>query len=444
MEASICLPNATYNTVVHGCFHNKYSEAIVYTVLIDGLSKNGHLENARSIFNNFPVKCVRSDVKTYTNKNYYEAGVLLDEMLGHRFAADASMASALLYLIEVHEPDAALLALRENLPWFKRLFQACDGGDYPLPYAIGEPTLGNLCPAGSCHNQRIYALLSWKLITGRRFVEQKIAGVDFQTGEKQKHGSAGRDKNAIRNLILDEAAIVFSTLSFSGSSLFSKLNCTFYVVIIDEAAQANLIRFKLIQPDVVTYNTIIHGICKRGSPSVAVKLFKIMEKKGCKPNTVTYTTIIDCLCKHRLVDQALGLLHPMTRKGISPDVITYSSLIQGLCDINRWHDVKQLLKEMDLRNISADVFTYNILIDAYCKEGMIEDAEDVIELMIQRGHYPDVVTYNSLVDGYCFQGEVDKALVVFESMTRKGYCMMLLAIISSSTGTVERRKWTEQ
>ncbi|KAL1802097.1 hypothetical protein ACET3Z_030744 [Daucus carota] len=69
-------------------------------------------------------------------------------------------------------------------------------------------------------------------------VEQKIAGVDFQTGEKQKHGSAGRDKNAIRNSILDEAAIVFSTLSFSGSSLFSKLNCTFDVVIKDEAAQA--------------------------------------------------------------------------------------------------------------------------------------------------------------------------------------------------------------
>ncbi|KAK1402324.1 putative helicase MAGATAMA 3 [Heracleum sosnowskyi] len=64
-------------------------------------------------------------------------------------------------------------------------------------------------------------------------VEQKLAGVDFQTGEKQKLGSAGRDKNALRNSILDEAAIVFSTLSFSG-----KLNRTFDVVIIDEAAQA--------------------------------------------------------------------------------------------------------------------------------------------------------------------------------------------------------------
>lgn len=69
-------------------------------------------------------------------------------------------------------------------------------------------------------------------------VEQKLAGMDFQTGDKQKHGGAGRDRDAIRNSVLDESAIVFSTLSFSGSALFSKLNRTFDVVIIDEAAQA--------------------------------------------------------------------------------------------------------------------------------------------------------------------------------------------------------------
>ncbi|CAL1385468.1 unnamed protein product [Linum trigynum] len=56
--------------------------------------------------------------------------------------------------------------------------------------------------------------------------------------EKQKHGAAGGDIDNIRSSILDEAVIVFSTLSFSGSALFSKLNHDFDVVIIDEAAQA--------------------------------------------------------------------------------------------------------------------------------------------------------------------------------------------------------------
>ncbi|KAF3337672.1 putative helicase MAGATAMA 3-like protein [Carex littledalei] len=48
----------------------------------------------------------------------------------------------------------------------------------------------------------------------------------------------GSDRDRIRASILDEAAIVFSTLSFSGSSAFSRMGRPFDIVIIDEAAQA--------------------------------------------------------------------------------------------------------------------------------------------------------------------------------------------------------------
>ncbi|XP_062178098.1 probable helicase MAGATAMA 3 isoform X2 [Alnus glutinosa] len=61
---------------------------------------------------------------------------------------------------------------------------------------------------------------------------------ESMNADKEKHGGPGRDKDSIRAAILDEAVIVFSTLSFSGSTLFSKWNRGFDVVIIDEAAQA--------------------------------------------------------------------------------------------------------------------------------------------------------------------------------------------------------------
>ncbi|KAH6772481.1 P-loop containing nucleoside triphosphate hydrolases superfamily protein [Perilla frutescens var. hirtella] len=75
-------------------------------------------------------------------------------------------------------------------------------------------------------------------VTMDYLVEQKLAGMDTQVGDKQKQGGAAKDKDSIRASILDEAVIVFSTLSFSGSPAFSKLNRGFDVVIIDEAAQA--------------------------------------------------------------------------------------------------------------------------------------------------------------------------------------------------------------
>ncbi|XP_044479104.1 probable helicase MAGATAMA 3 isoform X1 [Mangifera indica] len=66
-------------------------------------------------------------------------------------------------------------------------------------------------------------------------VEQKR---DDSAADKQKHGSTRKDRDSIRTAILNEAVIVCSTLSFSGSALLSKLNHGFDVAIIDEAAQA--------------------------------------------------------------------------------------------------------------------------------------------------------------------------------------------------------------
>ena len=111
-----------------------------------------------------------------------------------------------------------------------------------------------------------------------------------------------------------------------------------------ESLFKKLVRLKVIQPDVVTYNTIIDGLCKKGHTYMAVTLLKYMQKKGCKPVTVTYSIAIHSLCKDGLVDHALGLFAKMSEKGITPDVITFNSLIQGMCNVNRWEDTNNCYK----------------------------------------------------------------------------------------------------
>ena len=50
---------------------------------------------------------------------------------------------------------------------------------------------------------------------------------------------AGRaERDLLRTAVIEDAAIVCSTLSFSGSGAFSRMARAFDVVIIDEAAQA--------------------------------------------------------------------------------------------------------------------------------------------------------------------------------------------------------------
>ncbi|WVZ85631.1 hypothetical protein U9M48_032532 [Paspalum notatum var. saurae] len=76
---------------------------------------------------------------------------------------------------------------------------------------------------------------SVKAVSMDYLIQQKLSGVD-RTLDVGRRGAGEYDR--IRDSILDEAAIVFSTLSFSGSSIFTRMTRTFDVVIIDEAAQA--------------------------------------------------------------------------------------------------------------------------------------------------------------------------------------------------------------
>ncbi|KAL5216782.1 hypothetical protein ABZP36_008183 [Zizania latifolia] len=91
---------------------------------------------------------------------------------------------------------------------------------------------------------------SVKAVSMDYLIQQKLSGVD-RSLDGGRRGAGEYDR--IRASVLDEAAIVFSTLSFSGSSMFSRMGRAFDVVIIDEAAQA-------VEP--ATLVPLIHG-CKQ-------------------------------------------------------------------------------------------------------------------------------------------------------------------------------------
>ncbi|KAL8238667.1 hypothetical protein R6Q59_015234 [Mikania micrantha] len=182
-----------------------------------------------------------------------------------------------------------------------------------------------------------------------------------------------------------------------------------------------LIKHKLCEPDVVTYNTMIKGLCKFGNNVMAIGLLRLMDERGCEPDVVAYSTIIDSLCKVKMIDDAFKLFKEMVfDKGILPDVITYTSLIYGLCLSSRWDEVSKMLKEMKDERLSPDVKTFNVLVDAFCKEGKLDEAEAVISIMVERGKAPNIVTYNSLIDGYCMRGEMVKARTLLNSLMSKG------------------------
>jgi pentatricopeptide repeat protein len=68
-----------------------------------------------------------------------------------------------------------------------------------------------------------------------------------------------------------------------------------------------------LNPNVVTYNTLIGGFCKVGNCKEAIKLFKQMKDSGRVPDSITYT-LMDGLCKECTPQEANSVLQEFFKK----------------------------------------------------------------------------------------------------------------------------------
>lgn len=83
---------------------------------------------------------------------------------------------------------------------------------------------------------------------------------------------------------------------------------------------------KGLNPDVVTYSTLIECFGKTDKVDMACRLFDEMLAKGCSPNIVTYNILLDCLERCGRTAEAVELYAKLKQQGLSPDSITYAVL----------------------------------------------------------------------------------------------------------------------
>jgi pentatricopeptide repeat protein len=71
-----------------------------------------------------------------------------------------------------------------------------------------------------------------------------------------------------------------------------------------------------------------------------------MCKKGINPNVLTYNTLIGVLCKANDVEKAKDLFTNILHRGLNPDGVTYATMIDGYCKSRNLTEAFQLLDEM--------------------------------------------------------------------------------------------------
>ncbi|CAM8971985.1 unnamed protein product [Rhodiola kirilowii] len=118
---------------------------------------------------------------------------------------------------------------------------------------------------------------------------------------------------------------------------------------------------KNVTPDDAISSTLIHWLCKEGKIKEARKLFDEFEK-GSVPSIMTYNTLIAGMCEGCALQEAGKLWDDMVEKGCVPNAFTYNMLIKGFCKAGNAREGVRILEEMLEKGCSPNKSTYSILI----------------------------------------------------------------------------------
>ncbi|XP_043704838.1 pentatricopeptide repeat-containing protein At5g39710-like [Telopea speciosissima] len=179
----------------------------------------------------------------------------------------------------------------------------------------------------------------------------------------------------------------------------------------------------LCKPNLITYNTIIAGLCRKGLVENAREIVDRMiatKDSYCLPDTVTFTTLIDGYCKKGEMELAEKCMDEMEIWKCEPNTLTYNSLIYGLCLMGKVDEAKRQMTKMRLNGLKSDVVTHTSLLKGLCIVGRSDDAAEHLKEMVSLGLKPDVKSYAVVVNEYCKNGRTTEAMALLDEMKLRG------------------------
>ncbi|KAG9445344.1 hypothetical protein H6P81_016684 [Aristolochia fimbriata] len=212
---------------------------------------------------------------------------------------------------------------------------------------------------------------------------------------------------------------------------------------------------KGIEPNVVTYNVILNGICRKSSlhpeerfertVRAAEKVFDEMRARGIDPDITSYSIVLHVYSRAHKPDLSLAKFHSMRESGICPSIVTYTSVIKCLCSCGRLDEAEELLNDMVDNGISPSDATYNCFFKEY---GGRKDAQNALKLyrkMKESGSscLPSTNTYNILLGMFLQMDKLKIVRELFNDMKESGSGPDLDSYTSLIHGLCEKRKWRE-
>lgn len=179
-----------------------------------------------------------------------------------------------------------------------------------------------------------------------------------------------------------------------------------------------------VPANLITYNILLKGYCQQLQMDKAKELVEHMINDAkIEPDVVSYNTLIDGSI---LADDSAGaftVFNEMRSRSIVPTKVTYTTLMKAFASSGQPKLANNVFDEMvkDPR-VKVDLVAWNMLVEGYCRLGMVDDAKEIIQRMKESGFHPNVSTYGSLANAIALARKPGEALLLWNEI--KGRCGM--------------------
>ncbi|KAL1817379.1 hypothetical protein ACET3Z_019953 [Daucus carota] len=176
-----------------------------------------------------------------------------------------------------------------------------------------------------------------------------------------------------------------------------------------------------VEPDVTSYSILLHVYSRAHKPDLSLDMLKEMRREGICPSVASYTSVVKCLCSCGRVKEAEELGEEMAGNGVAPSAVTYNCFFKEYRGRKDADSALALYRKMKGISLSLpSMHTYNILVGMFVKLNRMEIVEEIWDDMKVSGAGPDLDSYTLLIHALCEKDKWKEACQFFVEMIEKG------------------------
>ena len=173
-----------------------------------------------------------------------------------------------------------------------------------------------------------------------------------------------------------------------------------------------------IQPDVITYSTIMNAWSQAGFLEKCKEVFNNMLKSGVKPDVHAYSILAKAYVRAQETEKAEDLLNAMVQSSIHPNVVMFTTVISGWCSAGRMDNAIRIFDKMCEFGISPNLKTFETLIWGYAEAKQPWKAEGILQMMEEFHVPPKKSTILLVAEALRFAGLAEEANRLLSTIKR--------------------------